>query len=142
MFFCKNCRFLDPIGGDPGSYESCAVVVSLASYDKQARATEPLTGSGWQMSLSGLNLPKWPLTGQREDITSRQREGELPTQRPAVCGEGSVSAAPSPFRSSRAMGPLSQTVAEPALCYKGRESIPSGIGLLSSRFTIYNSGIQ
>ena len=77
----KECRFLDPIGGDPGSYGSCAVVVSLASYDKQARATEPLTGSGWQMSLSGLNLPKCPLTGQREDMTSRQREGELPTQK-------------------------------------------------------------
>ena len=39
-------------------------------------------------------------------------------------------------------GALSQMVAEPGLRYKGRESIPSGIGLLSPRFTIYNSGIH
>ena len=62
-------------------------------------ATEPLTGSGWQMSLLGLNLPRFAHRRGKGKISrlKQAKGGRTPDTLSAVDGEGSVSAAPTPF---------------------------------------------
>ena len=95
-------------------------------------ATEPLTGSGWQMSLSGLNLPSFAHRRGKGKISSikQAKGGRTPDTLSGVGGEGSVSAAPTPFFLGKAMGGLALSQTGSSKGYLCRVQWGSSLGMI------------